>query len=124
MQPQSLIHTSFQESRGRLDAALASYGHLQYGSEMVTQLFFPSGNNLDGCTDFKLEDDFPSVASNSGLKEIFQERGSIMLRRGNCSFVKKSMVAQRIGARMTIIADNLDEDEDNIIMVDLHNQGD
>jgi hypothetical protein len=46
------------------------------------------------------------------------------VRRGGCSFVKKSLTVQKLGAKLALIADNVDEDEEKVIMIDLHNQGD
>ena len=47
-----------------------------------------------------------------------------MVRRGRCSFVQKSLHIQKIGAKIAIIVDNIEEDEDNVIMVDINRQGD
>ena len=42
----------------------------------------------------------------------------ILVERNNCSFVRKTRNAQEIGGAMVIIANNKDEDLDQIIMVD------
>ena len=46
-----------------------------------------------------------------------------MVRRGGCSFVQKSINIQKVGAKVAIIIDMVDEDEDNIIMIDSNNEG-
>lgn len=90
----------------------------------MTQLFVPIQSelpNLDGCREFNLKTDFGLEGE---AKEVYSERSAIMVARGNCSFVKKSLNVQRAGAKLALIADNVDEDEDTIIMIDQHNQGD
>jgi hypothetical protein len=81
-----------------MDATLAYYGHLRYGSELITKLFVPNKNssNLDGCRDFKMSD---FTISKNGAdatdklieEDLFRERAAIMVARGGCSFVKKSL---------------------------------
>ena len=56
--------------------------------------------------------------------ESFKERAGIMVERGGCSFVKKTLNIQKIGAKLAVIADNIDEDEGSVIMVDYKNDGD
>jgi hypothetical protein len=38
--------------------------------------------------------------------------------------VKKSLNIQKIGGKVAIIADNVEENEDDVIMIDMNNQGD
>ena len=117
-----------------LNATLGYYGHLNYGSEMVTRLYAPFLQTKEqlreepvaplnnGCAEFKVTDFVPE---GGGEKlEILHERGAVMVRRGGCSFVTKTLNAQKIGARLAIIMDNVEENEDNIIMIDSKNQGD
>ena len=52
---------------------------------------------------------------------LFKERAAIMVQRGGCSFVKKSFNIQKIGGKVAIIADNIDENEENVIMIDINN---
>ena len=59
----------------------------------------------------------------SPLAPIHGEAGQdqariILVERGGCTFVTKSHYAQLIGAQMVLIADNRDEDEDYVILVD------
>ena len=49
---------------------------------------------------------------------MFNERAAIMVKRGGCPFVQKSLNIQKIGGKLAILADNLEEDEEGIIMVD------
>ena len=47
-----------------------------------------------------------------------------MVKRGGCTFVQKSINIQKIGAKVAIVVDIIDEDEDNVIMIDSNNEGD
>ena len=42
----------------------------------------------------------------------------VIVRRGQCTFVTKTHYAQLIGAKLVIVVDNIQEDENKIIMVD------
>lgn len=44
-----------------------------------------------------------------------------MVKRGGCTFVQKSINIQKIGAKMALVVDIIDEDEDNVIMIDSNN---
>jgi len=123
LQPSTLIASHFAETRGGLNATLAYYGHLNYGSEQITRLFVPGGNS-DGCNEFKLSDFLIDHDTPDAEKEIqrvlLRERAAIMVRRGACSFVKKSLNIQRIGGKVAVISDNIDEVEENLIMIDMN----
>jgi len=42
----------------------------------------------------------------------------VIIERGNCTFVTKTHYAQLIGAKMALIIDNINENEDRVIMID------
>ena len=87
----------------------------------------PLKTNQDGCTEFKLTDfikeggdtDTSKAENQGGLiggsnereveKMLLKERAAIMVQRGGCSFVKKSLNIQKIGGKVAIIADNVEE---------------
>jgi len=123
IQPISLIKEHFNATKGKLQSTLGYYGHLNYGSERIYKVFIPvrNGSRLDGCAEMK-ETDFVS-AIDQNTRELFKERAAIMVRRGGCSFVQKSINIQKVGAKVAIIIDIVDEDEDNIIMIDSNNEG-
>ncbi len=47
-----------------------------------------------------------------------------MVKRGGCSFVKKSLHIQKVGGKVAVISDNIEENEEDVIMIDVNNQGD
>lgn len=47
-----------------------------------------------------------------------------MVQRGGCSFVRKSLNIQKVGGKVAVVVDNVDENEENVIMIDMNNQGD
>ena len=44
-----------------------------------------------------------------------------MVKRGGCTFVQKTINVQKIGAKIALVVDIIDEDEDNVIMIDSNN---
>lgn len=90
LQPMSLVRTDFNETKGKLQSTLGYYGHLNYGSERISKVFIPTnGTRIDGCNELK-ESDF--VQENDTVqRELFRERSAIMVKRGGCTFVQKSV---------------------------------
>lgn len=123
----SLIKANFSDSQGRLESTLAYYGHLQYGSERITKVFIAQDSmNHNGCIEMKISDFIKSSNDTSADQmqiEMFKERAAIMVKRGGCSFVKKSLNVQKVGAKIAIVVDSVDEDEEDVIMIDNNNQG-
>lgn len=58
------------------------------------------------------------------MKETFKERAALLLKRGGCSFVQKTLNAQKIGAKLVLITDIIDENAEDVIMIDYTNTGD
>ena len=56
--------------------------------------------------------------------EFFTQKPAILVKRGGCAFVKKTLNVQRLGGSITVIMDTHDEQEENVIMVDVNSLGD
>lgn len=54
-------------------------------------------------------------------KLLLKERAAIMVKRGGCSFVRKSLNIQKVGGKVAVISDNIEENEDDVIMIDINN---
>lgn len=70
--------------------------------------------NRDGCFEFKTSDfdnDF-LFDPESDLSPV------VLVDRGNCTFVSKVRNIEKLGVKMAIVADNRDEDSENMIMAD------
>lgn len=81
---------------------LANYGFIPYGRNLVGNLHY--ANNTDACS--------PIVSFSSEKTPI------LLIERGNCTFVTKTHYAELGGAKMAIIIDSVEENEDRIIMID------
>ena len=85
-------------------------------------------SNKEGCKEFKMSD-FKKDGNETGLisgndREFFKDRVAIIVFRGACSFVQKSLNIQKIGGKIAVIIDNVDENENDIVIIDMFNQGD
>lgn len=56
--------------------------------------------------------------------EFFTQKPAILVRRGGCAFVKKTLNVQRLGGSIAVIMDTLDEIEEDVIMIDVNSLGD
>ena len=71
-------------------------------------------SNTDGCRDFTNSDLVPEFWNNedSDLTPI------IMVDRGVCSFVTKVRNIEKLGIKLAVVADNQEEESENLIMTD------
>ena len=105
------------DSAGYIEAGLANFGHIEYGSSSLGEVFVPK-TNVDGCKPFA-----PDMFSTEAQNAIFQDKVTfelpmILLDRGNCSFVTKVRNVERAGANVALIGDNKVEDSEVFIMSD------
>jgi hypothetical protein len=92
---------------------VAHFGHVPYGKTLMGNVYYANPN--DGCTSLN--------RTNMNWHEENENDPSnvpiVFLDRGNCTFVTKTKMAQMVGAKMVIIADNkAEENITGIIMAD------
>jgi hypothetical protein len=99
---------------GFIKASLGNFGHIQYGSSTIGRVFYPV-MNTDGCREFVLDDMEPDFYSR--LDEDMLP--IVMVDRGTCSFVQKVRNIEKLSnVKLSIIADNQEEESENLIMTD------
>lgn len=86
---------------------LANYGYVPYGKSLIGTLHLANPRN--GCLPLE---PFMTNNSHSDPSPI------VVMERGDCHFVTKTHYAQLIGAKLALIIDNRDENEDYVIMID------
>ena len=114
--PKSLRNEVGDEN-GFIEAGMANFGHIDYGSSILGQVFFPL-KNKDGCKPFD-----QTMFDNFAVEAIFQNKITlelpvIMLERGQCTFVTKVRNVEKTGANVAIIGDNREEDSEDFMMSD------
>ena len=90
-----------------MSLTLANYGYVPYGKSLIGTLHLATPRN--GCLPL---DPFMTNNSHSDPSPI------VVMERGGCHFVTKTHYAQLIGAKMALIIDNREENEDYVIMID------
>lgn len=90
-----------------MSLTLANYGYVPYGKSLIGTLHLASPRN--GCLPLE---PFMTNNSHSDPSPI------VVMERGGCHFVTKTNYAQLIGAKLALIIDNKNEDEDYVIMID------
>lgn len=86
---------------------LANYGYVPYGKSLIGTLHLANPRN--GCLPLE---PFKTNNTHSDPSPI------VVMERGDCHFVTKTHYAQLIGAKLALIIDNRDENEDYVIMID------
>lgn len=93
--------------------SIANFGQVPYGKNIIGELQFAEPKNA---CNFQ-----PQMTSNfQASKESFV----LVALRGNCSFVQKAYVAEKIGASMLIVVDNVLEMTEIIIPMSLNDSDD
>ena len=90
-----------------MSLTLANYGYVPYGKSLIGTLHLATPRN--GCLPLE---PFMTNNTHSDPSPI------VVMERGGCHFVTKTHYAQLIGAKLALIIDNRDENEDYVIMVD------
>jgi len=107
------LRENFPAPKHDMHYITAHFGHIPYGKTLMGNLYYATPH--DGCsylnrTNMNWHDSQENDPSNVPI---------VFIDRGNCTFVTKTKMAQLIGAKMVIIADNKDgENITNIIMAD------
>lgn len=92
-----------------IPSSLANFGNPPYGSSLIGKIYIPK-TKQDACTPLD-QISFTDEVS-------YFNHPIILVERGYCSYVVKVRNAQTIGASAVIIADNVDEKVENIVMID------
>ena len=100
-----------------VESTLANFGHIDYGTSMLGQVFVPI-SNLSGCDPFTKE-----MFTEKGRQALFEnviamELPMILVDRGNCSFVTKARNIENAGANVALIADDTTEYSELLMMAD------
>jgi hypothetical protein len=96
---------------GEIPSSLGNFGNPPYGTSFVGPVFYPSlYNEQDGCV--------PLTPIPFAADEDHSNSPILLLDRGTCAFVVKVRHAEDIGARLVLIANNVDSDISSIIMTD------
>jgi hypothetical protein len=114
-----LLRNKFSGQKHDMPYVVAHYGHVPFGKTLMGSLYYASPH--DGC----------STLDRSDMNWVQRQNENdpdnipiVFVDRGNCTFVTKTKMAQLVGAKMVIIADNKDgEDLHSIIMADDGNGG-
>jgi PA domain len=99
----------YSDQNGTLTTSYANFGVIPYGHSIKGWIYFDPTNPL-GCEPFG-EFDF-NYNSKSEVIPI------ILVKRGECSFVKKVRNIERIGGKVGIVVDDKIEDVQYVIMSD------
>eukprot|EP00352_Strombidinopsis_acuminata_P003747 CAMPEP_0176379080 /NCGR_PEP_ID=MMETSP0126-20121128/30105_1 /TAXON_ID=141414 ORGANISM="Strombidinopsis acuminatum, Strain SPMC142" /NCGR_SAMPLE_ID=MMETSP0126 /ASSEMBLY_ACC=CAM_ASM_000229 /LENGTH=132 /DNA_ID=CAMNT_0017741709 /DNA_START=196 /DNA_END=591 /DNA_ORIENTATION=+ len=80
-------------------------------------------SNKNGCKEFK-ESNFDEAGSEQIFHtDVYLVSTVLMLDRGQCTFVEKVRNAQKIGVKFVVIADNILEESEDLIMTDSSGNG-
>ncbi len=90
-----------------MSLTLANYGYVPYGKSLIGNLHLASPRNA--CTPLA---PFMIRSNHTDPSPI------VVIERGDCHFVTKSHYAQLMGAKMALIIDDRDENENYVLMVD------
>ena len=85
---------------------MANYGYVPYGTKLFGNLFL--ANPIDACAPI----DSVKIDQNKDISPI------VLIKRGGCTFVTKSLHAKLIGAKMALIFDVINENENDLLMID------
>ena len=96
---------------GVIGSSLANFGNIPYGHSIIGNLWYDP-DNANGCEDFKIEI--------TGAGDPDAEASPIVLvKRGECPFVKKVRNIEHAGGALAVIIDNKPgEMVENVIMID------
>lgn len=84
---------------------MANFGHIDYGSSILAQVFVPKTNNK-GCSPFTEDMFWPKAQKALFHDKVVLELPAILLDRGDCSFVTKVRNVEKVGANIALIADD------------------
>ena len=96
---------------GEISSSIANFGNIPYGHSILGKVWYDPDNS-DGCEPFDIKI--------TGEGDPDSEPSPIVIvRRGECSFVKKVRNIEHAGGALAIIIDNKeDERSEDVIMVD------
>ena len=89
---------------GTINYTVGNFGHIPFGKTLVGPLYV--AEPIDAC-DFDKLKPLPST-----------QTPFLLIRRGGCNFVKKVENAEKIGAKIAIIMDNVPENTGYLTMKD------
>lgn len=95
---QSKFH--FQDTPGGIHFVLSFFGNLLYNQRTVVQIVIPSEDNEFGCDEHVRP------------KDLLINQFVLLVRRGSCTYAKKTYEAQDVGAFAVIIEDQEDRNID------------
>ena len=96
---------------GSIKASLANFGNIHYEHSIVGKVWYDKDNE-DGCEKFNL------TVTAVGDPDI-EPSPIVLVKRGNCPFVKKVRNVEHAGGYLAVIIDNKDNEiVEKIIMVD------
>jgi len=91
--------------------SLANFGIIPYGHSLIGRIYYDP-ENADGCQPFGEFDYSHDPDDNDHPTPI------ILVKRGNCTFVKKVRHIEHAGGRLGIVIDDKKENVENVIMSD------
>ena len=100
----------FSSQNSSLTTSYANFGIIPYGHSIKGRIYYDPTNPL-GCEHFG---DF-DFSFNSKKSEVIP---IILVKRGECSFVKKIWNIERVGGKVGIVVDDKIEDVQYVIMSD------
>ncbi|CAD8092965.1 unnamed protein product [Paramecium sonneborni] len=98
-----------------VEYSIANFGHIPYGKKMSALLFIPPSID-DQDKVLKLCDE-PIMRSEYQYSQSYGDKW-LIVRRGDCPFTRKAIIAQKLQAKLLIIVDNRDEKVEQIMMAD------
>jgi hypothetical protein len=105
------LRNKIDPTTGVIPSSLANFGNIPYGHSIIGNVWYDEENE-SGCNDFNIEI--------TGAGDPDSEPSPIVLiRRGDCPFVKKVRNIEHAGGALAIIIDNKPgEIIENVIMID------
>lgn len=107
--PEELMNL-FNNQNFTLTTSYANFGIIPYGKSLKGRIYYDP-NNINGCNTFG-DFDFNWQDLKSNIIPI------IIVKRGDCSFVKKVRNIERAGGQAGIVIDDKAEDVQYVIMSD------
>lgn len=105
-------YIKLEKSSIKIEFAPATFGKITLGRTYNGELYYDEGLNSNVCSYSNL--------NNATMPEVLPEKPFIlMIDRGNCTFVKKALYAQKLGAFMLVIANSIENQKnEDVYMMD------
>lgn len=104
------LRNKIDKNHGVVHSSLANFGNIPYGHSIIGRVWYDE-NNIDGCKKFDM------VVTGIGDPDA-EPSPIVIVKRGNCPFVKKVRNVEHAGGTLAIIVDNKNERAESVVMVD------